>query len=264
MRYAAELAIARLAAEQAGQLIRERWGSAPGLRFKGEVDLVTEVDLAAEALLLKQLSQCFPEDEIIAEEGGGQQGDGSRRWYLDPLDGTTNFSHGFPQFCISIAFLVSGQVEVGVIYEPLRRWSFYAVRGEGAWRDGARLSVSQIPKLAQALLATGFPYDRRSNPDNNIDRAAAALLKCQGLRRAGSAALDLAFLAAGWLDGYWEDRLKPWDLAAGLLLVEEAGGQLSDLSGGPVKLMEGALLASNGQIHMELLQVLASKMPEKD
>lgn len=256
--FAAELALARHAAEAAGLIIAQHWATGVAVEYKGEIDLVTAVDHACEALVLQALQAGCPGDTIIAEEGGGQRGDSGRTWYVDPLDGTTNFSHGVPHCCVSIALLDAEGPAVAVIHDPIRRWTFYATRGGGAWRDGHRLRVSRTDRLDRSVLATGFPYDRRTNPDNNLGRTGTLLQHIQGIRRAGSAALDLAWVAAGWLDGYWEDRLKPWDVAAGVLLVTEAGGQVGDLLGGPFQLSAGRLTASNGLVHDALVAVLRS------
>lgn len=256
-----ELDIALDLALAAGRLIRSRWNEDFEVRHKGDVDLVSEVDLAAEALIVSGLRAAFPGDAIIAEEGGGAEGPSGRTWYVDPLDGTTNFAHGFPQFCVSIALADGAGLSVGVVHAPTYGWTFSAVRGGGAWLDGRRLSMSRTALLDASLLATGFPYDRRTNPDNNVHRFAHLIRRCQGIRRAGSAALDLAFVAAGWLDGYWEDRLSPWDLAAGCLLVQEAGGRLSSLDGGEADFRRGAVVASNGRVHVELLRALAEAGP---
>ncbi|MCB9522719.1 MAG: inositol monophosphatase [Myxococcales bacterium] len=265
MTFAAELAVARHAAEQAGRIIAARWDQGVTPAYKGTVDLVTEVDLAAEAQIVQTLGQAFPSDRIVAEEGSahGAALPSERTWYVDPLDGTTNFAHGFPHFCVSIALADAQGLAVGVVHEPLRRWTFWATRGGGAWRDGRRLQVTRVDRLDRALLATGFPYDRHTNPDNNLDRFGAALTVAQGIRRAGSAALDLACVAAGWLDGYWEDRLKPWDLAAGALLVTEAGGWVTDLNGGPLELAAGRALAAGPALHPHLLARL-SQAARKD
>lgn len=272
----ADLALARSAAEQAGEQIRAGWlrGAASlDIRYKGEVDLVSEIDLAAEATVLRCLQGARPQDDIVAEESGlavgtpaplsesagPDFGGGSgRRWYVDPLDGTTNFSHGLPHFCVSIGLADDEGPAVGVVHDPIRRWTFHGRRGGGAWLDGRRLQVSAESQLDRALLATGFPYDRRTNPDNNTHRFAHLLRRVQGIRRAGSAALDLAWVAAGWLDGYWEDRLNAWDLMAGALLVLEAGGSVTGFGGQTVDIRRGALIASNGCIHDPLVAELGN------
>ncbi len=268
----ADVALARAAAERAGACIRAGWlraldapRGAPALdiRFKGEVDLVSEIDLAAEAIVLGLLREARPADDIIAEESGLAAGTPallsvagqveSRCWFVDPLDGTTNFSHGLPHFCVSIGLTDAEGPAVGVIHDPIRRWTFHARRGGGAWLDGRALTISDTTDLGRAVLATGFPYDRRTNPDNNTHRVAHLVRLGQGLRRAGSAALDLAWVAAGWLDGYWEDRLNAWDLMAGVLLVTEAGGTVTNFTGGPANIRGGALVASNGRLHEQLV-----------
>lgn len=255
---AAALGVARLAADRAGAIMLRRWDTALDVRFKGDVDLVSEVDLECEQAIIDTLRAAFPGDGIVAEERG-RAGEGApRTWHVDPLDGTTNFSHGFPHFCCSIALVDESGPCVGVVAAPVYGWTFYAVRGSGAWRDGQPIRVSRTGTLDGALLATGFPYDRRTNPDNNTDRFAHLLRQCQGVRRAGAAALDLAYVAAGWLDGYWETRLNSWDLAAGALLVTEAGGRTSDLSGAPASLSRGEMVATNGLFHVELLNALAA------
>jgi myo-inositol-1(or 4)-monophosphatase len=252
-----ELAVARAAAEAAGLAIRARWDQGIEVRHKGEIDLVTEADLMSESIIVDRLRGAFPGDAVVAEEGGGHTGHGGRTWYVDPLDGTTNFAHGMPQFAVSIALADSRGLRLGIVHAPVFGWTFHAVRGEGAWLEGRRLRGGRSMHLEGALLATGFPYDRQARPRHNIDRFAHLLGRCQGVRRAGSAALDLAFVAAGWFDGYWEDRLQPWDLAAGCLLVDEAGGRLSAFDGGPADFLSGAVVASNGHIHVELLRALA-------
>jgi myo-inositol-1(or 4)-monophosphatase len=252
------LSVARLAAERAGDLIRSRWDSPLRIDHKGEVDLVTEVDLAAEAVIVDTLSTAFPADRIVAEEGGARSAAASntRTWIIDPLDGTTNFSHGLPHFCVSIALWDDEGALVGVVHEPIRRWTFHATRGGGAWRNETPLAVSACPSIDQALIATGFPYDRRANPQNNTAEFAHMVRTGQGMRRAGAAALDLAYVAAGWLDGYWEDRLKAWDIAAGTLLVREAGGIVTGMDGSPLDLENGHVAAGAPQIHSALVAEL--------
>ena len=265
--YASELAIARALAERAGVLIASRWDTSVKIEHKGVVDLVTEVDLAAERLITDGLRVSCPEDIICAEEGTAsekftpstQARARDRIWYIDPLDGTTNFSHGFPHFCTSIALCEGGVPVVGVIYEPLRRWSFYATKGSGAWLNGRALKVSGETSMSKALLATGFPYDRHTSVHNNVPQASAFLKRCQGLRRAGAAALDLAYLSAGWLDGYWEYKLNPWDIAAGGLILNEAGGTLTDDTGEDEWLERGTVVASSSlALHRSMIAMLSS------
>ncbi len=253
---AGELEVAVAAARAAGQYIRSRWGSPLSISYKGAVDLVSEVDTAAERIVVEALASRFPRDGIVAEEGSERQGQSGRRWFVDPLDGTTNFLHGHPHFSVSIGLVDDDGPLVAVVYAPVFGWTFCAERGRGATLDGRPLAVSSVKQLGQGLLATGFPYDRWTNPDNNVHRVAHLLRRCQGIRRAGSAALDLAYVAAGWLDGYWEDRLKPWDLAAGVLLVREAGGVVTGLRGEVVAFPDRAVTASNGILHQELVRVL--------
>ncbi len=254
--FLAELALARAAAERAGHFIAERWDQSLHVEYKGEVDLVSEVDRGAEALVAELLTNACPQDGIVGEEGAAADSSSGRSWHIDPLDGTTNFSHGLPHFAVSVALVDEEGPCVGVVYDPIRRWTFHARRGHGAWLDGRRIHVSETTELGRALLASGFPYDRRTANENNVHRVAHLLRQGQGMRRAGAAALDLAFVAAGWLDGYWEDRLSSWDIAAGTLLVKEAGGQVTDFAGAPTQIREGALVASNSAIHQALLHEL--------
>lgn len=255
-----DLQLASSMARQAGELIRSRWGTSVRVEHKGEIDLVSEVDLAAEALILNALRVARPQDDVLAEESAsGDQMIGAlsptsgRVWCVDPLDGTTNFSHGFPHFCTSIALLVGGRAQVGVIYDPLRDWLFSAIMGGGAWLNGSQLHVSHQGELRRALLATGFPYDRHVSDHDNLAQTNRVLKRCRGLRRAGAAALDLAFVAAGWLDGYWEYKLKPWDVAAGSLIAQEAGATLTDELGGHAWLHRGAIIATGSpELHHEL------------
>lgn len=254
----AELLTARTAAHLAASEIAARWRRDSAVRFKGPIDPVTEADLAAERIIVSTIRARWPDDQILAEESGlDGSGDSDRRWLVDPLDGTTNFSHGLPHFCVSIASADASGPRVGVIVDPLRNWTFEAVRDGGARLDGRPLRVSAIDRLDRAVLATGFPYDRHTAADNNSARFSRLLRRAQGLRRAGSAALDLAFVAAGWLDGYWEFRLNPWDMAAGALLVHEAGGRVSTPTGRPWYLHDAHIVATNGALHARLLTLLA-------
>ena len=254
--YEAELAVAQEAARAAGCRIMESWNSDFRLEFKGEVDLVTEVDRDAEEIILKRLKTAFQEDTIVAEEGGGGIGRSQRTWYIDPLDGTTNFAHGLPHFCVSIGLVSDGQPTMGVIFEPVRDLMFTANGPGTAAMNGRSITVSKTKALGQSLLATGFPYDRRASIDNNMPQASALLRQCQGLRRAGAAALDLAYVACGWLDGYWEDKLHPWDMAAGCAIVDAAGGRVTRYDQATIRVTEKQCLATNGFIHQALSNAL--------
>jgi myo-inositol-1(or 4)-monophosphatase len=219
--------------------------------------LVTSVDRAAERGIVEILLSEFPEHSILAEEATEIPGKTKEyRWIIDPLDGTTNFTHGYPQVSVSIAVEFCGQIIVGLVYDPLRHECFRAIKGQGATLNGASIRTSVVTELDKALLATGFPYDRRENTDFYLSFFRGFLPRCQGIRRAGSAALDLCYVASGRLDGFWELKLKPWDIAAGSLIVAEAGGSLSDFSGNKFSIWGNETLASNGSIHNEMVQVI--------
>lgn len=252
------LAVAAEAARRAGQLQRERLWTDHDIRYKGEIDLVTEVDQASEELIVAAIRAAFPDHDILAEEQARETGTSRYRWIVDPLDGTTNYAHGFPWFCVSIALEIDGEVTVGVVYHPVMDELFSAVKGEGAFVNGNPIHVSSRAPLKQCLLATGFPYDRTRDNENNFDNFYRFQFAARAVRRAGAAALDLACVAAGRLDGYWELKLKPWDVAAGSLLVTEAGGRVTTHDGAPFSVSEHRILASNGLIHDEMLRVLAS------
>ena len=248
--------IAVQAALEGGKVLLRKFGGALQIRHKGEVDLVTEADGEAEETIVSLLRETFPRHAILAEERGGDGMESPYRWIIDPLDGTTNFAHGFPWFAVSIALEHAGEVVLGVVYNPFHRELFCAEKGRGAYLNDVQLRVSQTRCLDQALLATGFPYDRKQSPVNNYDHFVNFQQSAQACRRAGAAALDLAYTAAGRLDGYWEMKLKPWDVAAGKLLVEEAGGRVSDFSDNPLALCGQEILASNNLIHREMIAVL--------
>jgi myo-inositol-1(or 4)-monophosphatase len=247
-------------AREAGAVLREFFAKGVETEYKGDVDLVTVADRTSEKLIRERLAAAFPEHGVFGEEGTRDRLEGEFRWYVDPLDGTTNFAHGFPQFCVSLgleqrpaglASEADGTMVAAVIYDPLRNELFATERGRGARLNGRALRVSRTPVLAESLLATGFPsHKRHRNP--NIHFYHEFTLRSHGVRRAGSAALDLAYVAAGRLDGFWEFNLNPWDTAAGILLVEEAGGRVTDFSGGDFRLDSREVLASNGRIHGEL------------
>jgi len=249
-RYLPELqAIAR----EAGSLIMGHFARRVTIEYKGEVDLVTIADRSSEELIVSRLRARWPEHGIVAEEGTRTDAAAEYRWYVDPLDGTTNFAHGYPVFCISIALArQDGRLEVGVLYDPTRDEMFSAERGAGATLNGKPMRVSQTARLAESLLGTGFPsYKRHKNP--NIHFYHQLTLRSHGVRRAGSAALDLACVACGRYDGFWEFNLNPWDTAAGVLLVEEAGGNVTRFDGTPFRLDSREVLGSNGLIHEELI-----------
>lgn len=244
-------------AQRAGALLRAEAGKCRQISFKGSpTNLVTEMDRRAEDQIIEAIREEFPAHAILSEERGLVGGPSSHRWIVDPLDGTTNYAHGIPVFCVSVALEVDGEVRLGVAYDPNLDECFVAERGRGAWVNGERLSVSQTPTLNESLLATGFPYSIRDIRRNNLAEFAAFSLRCQGVRRMGSAVLYFCYVAAGRLDGYWELRLGPWDAAAGALMVEEAGGRVTNLEGGPLDRERPEVVASNGRIHDEMLRVL--------
>ena len=246
------------AARAAGRLLRDELAGVRRIAYKGTpTNLVTEMDARAEAMIVGALRTSFPDDAVLAEEGSAFTGASGRRWIIDPLDGTTNYAHGVPAFAVSIALEDAGRVVLGVLYEPNLDEMFVAERGHGATMNDAPLAVSATARLDASLLTTGFPYDVRVRTDNNLAEYSAFSLRSRGVRRWGSAVIDLAYIAAGRFDGYWELRLMPWDVAAGALVVEEAGGRVTSIDGGPLDVDAPTLLASNGHIHEEMLAVLA-------
>ncbi len=244
-------------AQAAGRMLRQELGRTRRIGLKDSpIDLVTEMDPRAEALIVERLRREFPDDAILAEERGASGGRSGRRWIIDPLDGTTNYAHGLPIFAVSIALEDRHGIALGVINDPNQRETFTAERGGGAYLNGERLAVSGTKRLNESLLATGFPYNIRESPQTNLPEYGAFSLRSQGVRRMGSAVLDLAYVAAGRIDGYWELRLGPWDVAAGSLMVEEAGGRVTSLTGGALDLMAPEIVASNDHIHDEMLETL--------
>jgi myo-inositol-1(or 4)-monophosphatase len=232
------------------------------LEFKGAIDLVTEYDRASEAFIRAEVGRCLPDFDLVAEEEGGTVSGTRPVIYADPLDGTTNFSHGHPFFAVSIALTSGDTLEAGVVIAPALGWTYAAARDHGATRNGEPCRVSAIGVLDRSLLATGFPYDRRTSPQNNL-RAFVELKKrfAQGVRRCGAAAIDLCLVADGTYEGYWERKLRPWDLAGGAALVRAAGGRISDFVGGGGSVVSGHVVATNGLIHEALLAELASVAP---
>lgn len=238
---------------EAGGLLANYLERRIGFELKGDFDLVTEADRASEKLIVERLTARFPTHGIVAEEGGGHESASEYRWYVDPLDGTTNFAHGFPMFNVTLALEQAGAMIAGVIYDPVRKEMFSAERGGGAHLNGERIRVSKAPRLEDALVATGFP-SRKRHLNVNVHFYHQLAMVTHGVRRAGAAALDLAYVACGRLDAFWEFGLNPWDMAAGWLLVEEAGGRCSDMKGGPLSVRGPHLLADNGHIHEEMVE----------
>ncbi len=221
-------------------------------------DIVTDADRASEDFILDAINREFPEHDILTEERSIELKGSRWLWLVDPLDGTVNFAHGYPMFSISIALMESGVLVAGMVHDPLKKESFYAIKNSGAFLNNIPIHVSGAARLPESIVSTGFPYDKAYSPDNNLSEFSRALLRVQGIRRGGSAALDLAYVACGRLDGFWEQKLKPWDMAAGMLLVQEAGGRVSDGSGNRTDPYTQFIVATNGIIHDLLLQAIKS------
>lgn len=221
-----------------------------------EINLVTDVDIACQEKIIAMVREWFPEDDIIAEEQTNTYEGDRNRWIIDPVDGTTNYAHGYPFFCTSIAYEEKGRVIAGVVYNPVMNELFFAAAGKGAYLNGNRIAVSEIGDLKRSLLSTGFPYDIRTNPNNNINHFVNFLFEAQAVRRDGSAALNLSYVACGRFDGFWELHLNPWDLAAGALILEEAGGHITNITGGAFDIYRGECLASNGLVHRAMESVI--------
>ncbi|HEV8471941.1 MAG TPA: inositol monophosphatase family protein [Methylomirabilota bacterium] len=245
------------AARAAGRLLRDELSGARRIAFKGSpTNLVTEMDQRAEAEILSRLRAAFPDDAILAEERGAAAGRSGRRWIVDPLDGTTNYAHGLPIFSVSIALQADGRIALGVVYDPTRDELYVAERGRGATLNDAPIAVSATTSLDASLLVTGFPYNIRETADTNFAEYAAFSVRARAVRRLGSAVLDLAYVASGRFDGCWALQLGSWDVAAGSLLVEEAGGRVTGIDGADLDVDAPTLIASNGRIHTEMLKVL--------
>jgi myo-inositol-1(or 4)-monophosphatase len=244
---------------RAGDIQIARIASGFSVSKKGAIDLVTEVDFECERMCRGIIAERFPDHAVLAEEldsGPSDRCHASHRWVFDPLDGTTNYANGLPIFCASLALEIDGRVEVGAVYDPSRRELFTAERGRGAFLNGGALAVSTTPDLLDALLVTGFPYDIHAEAGDLVEQFAAFLGRARGVRRLGSAALDLCYVAAGRFDGFWEERLKSWDVAAGSLIVEEAGGRITGMDGSSFDLAAAHLVASNGSVHGPMLEVI--------
>jgi len=255
--------VGEAAVREAGRYLKDHLGRGVVASYKGAVDLVTPYDLGAQDILVGRLAAAFPGHGFLAEEGVERSGSSDCRWVIDPLDGTTNFAHGFPVFCVSAALECAGRLTLGFVYDPVREEMFRAGAGRGAFLNGSPIRVSEVADLDRSLLATGFPYDVRQSPENNLDHWSRFIVRAQAIRRCGSAALDLSYVACGRFDGFWELKLKPWDVAAGGLIVMEAGGRVTDFAGQPFTLRSPGVVATNGLVHGEILDVLSLSVPKE-
>lgn len=249
-------------AKNAGQILRDGFGKEHDVHYKSEIDIVTEIDKKSEDYLIGEIRKYFPTHTIIGEESGkinGSESDGF--WFIDPLDGTSNYAHGLPIFSVSIGYQYAGEMQLGVVYDPMMDECFTAVRGQGAYLDGEVIKVSDTTEMIKAMLVTGFPYDVHNSENNNLDYFASFIKNAQAVRRLGSAAIDLCYVASGRLDGYWELSLQAWDAAAGVLILEEAGGISTKLDGTPFELKPPhAMVAANPTLHAKMMDiVLATK-----
>jgi myo-inositol-1(or 4)-monophosphatase len=258
------LEVAVDAAKKGGQRLRAGRMQTIEVAYKGVRDVVTNVDHASEAVIVRTIRRHFPSHQIVAEEGSGQEGDSPYRWWIDPLDGTTNYSHGFPFYAVSIALEVEGVIRLGVVYDPLRRECFIAEAGGPSTLNSRPIHVSPTTELSRSLLVTGFPYDIQTNPQDNLDHFSYFSRAAQAVRRTGSAALDLCYVAAGRSDGFWERNLKPWDTAAGSLIVTQAGGSVSRFSGGKYEVTAPDILATNSHIHAEMVRHFGSCIEDNE
>jgi myo-inositol-1(or 4)-monophosphatase len=256
--------VAVRAARAAGRVHLKRLSHISVARKSNAIDLVTEADREAEAAAIAVLQRAFPAHAILAEESGASAGVSEHRWIIDPLDGTTNFAHGYPQFCVAIAYERRGKIQAGVIFDAFKRELFVARRGGGARLNGKPMRVTRTPSLESALLITGFAYDRRERRRFYLAFWEAFMMRTHGVRRTGSAALDLAWVASGRADAFWEFGLKPWDIAAGALMVEEAGGQVGNMDGAALDLTGGQILATNGRLHQAMIETIAATRPEAE
>ncbi len=254
---------ARFIARKAGKMLKENIDTSADVQFKGVVDLVTDFDNRAQRMIFEYLSDRFPDHDFLGEEDLKQEKGREFRWIIDPLDGTTNYAHGFPIFCVSIALEREGDVLMGVVYDPMRDEMFSAVKDEGARIDGKAIRVSTVDDLNKSLVATGFPYDIRESEVNNIDHFNHFLVRVQAIRRCGSAAMDLCYIACGRFDGFWELKLHPWDVAAGALVVQEAGGKVTDFKNHEFSVFGSEILATNGLIHDQMVEVLSLDLRER-
>lgn len=248
-------------ARRAGALLLEGWRGAARVSMKAKSDLVTDYDVASEKLIRDGLSAAFPEHVVIGEEGGGERRQGALSWYVDPIDGTSNFAHGHPFFCVSMGLCQGDEPILGIVVAPAIHTEWAGARGIGATRNGAPMRVSTCGAIDDALMASGFPHDRASEPNNNYARFITLDAASHGVRRCGAGALELCILADGGYDGFWELHLKPWDVAAGVCLVREAGGRVSGFEGEEFDLFAGRILATNGALHEPMIRALAGALP---
>ncbi len=244
-------------AQDAGRLLRDRVGTRIEVAHKGAINIVTDVDLASERLIREAIATQYPRHQVLAEECGLDESRSEYRWVIDPLDGTTNYAHGYPVFCVSIALEYQGETILGVVYDPMRDELFTAERGGGAALNNRPIRVSSTASMMESLLSTGFPYDIRTSRLTNLDHWANFAMNAQAIRRDGAAALDLSYVACGRYDGFWELNLSPWDMAAGALIVTEAGGRVSNFDGGEFSSYKPEIIASNGLIHDRMIEVIA-------
>ena len=242
-------------AREAGLFLKRKLNDNHVIAYKGEINIVTDADRMSEEMITAKIYNKYPSHDILAEESMGTNKGSDFRWIIDPLDGTTNYAHGYPVFCVSIALEKEGEVCLGAVYNPMLDEMFVAEKGQGAFLNDKRIYVSSVVDLSRSLLATGFPYDIRDDENNNMNYFNGMARSVQAIRRAGSAALDMAYVAAGRFDGFWELKLMPWDTAAGWLLIIEAGGMVSDLCGNPFYLQSPHVMASNGHIHDDMITV---------
>lgn len=249
-------ATALKASAAAGEILKEKLGRLSCLDYKSAYNIVTEADKESEAAVIAIIRESFPDHQILGEESGAHKSDSKHRWLIDPLDGTTNYAHSYPFFCVSIGFEDSGDMVFGLVFNPLTGEIFHAEKGKGAFLGEHKINCSSVKILNESLLATGFPPDSKNSPKSNMKEFQYITDHCHGVRRDGSAALDLCFVASGRLDGFWEFKLAPWDLAAGTLIVREAGGKVSSPQGGVFDINSGHVIASNGYIHDEIVSSL--------
>ena len=251
-----ESEVAREAAEEAGKDLMGLFGRINQIRMKGAIDLVTEADLQAEKTILDIIGRSFPDDRILTEEAGANDKQSDRLWIIDPLDGTTNFAHRFPCFAVSIGLRIKKEMVLGIVYNPSSEDLYLALKGQGAYHNDRPIQVSQVKSIKESLLVTGFSYKVHDSPESELDLFGKMIMKAQGLRRPGSAALDLCYVASGICDGFWEKDLHPWDTAAGSLIVQEAGGVVSDYQNQPYDPFQKSILAANPHIHKAMLEII--------